>query len=124
MESPKCDGTQMDVVSSSRRRPDVDAPLPSRIVLTRVGIDQRLRTTTSSSPLRQEAATLARAVGAEVARRREACGLTQTELALAVGCDRSAVSRWEGGRRLPTLPHLAALARALGCCARALLPED
>ncbi len=68
-------------------------------------------------------AILARAIGAEAARRREARGWSQTELA-AVGCDRWAVSRWEARRRPPSLPHLAALGRVLGCGACALLPTD
>lgn len=32
---------------------------------------------------------------------RQRAGLTQTELAQVLGVDRSAVSRWESGRRLP-----------------------
>ena len=66
---------------------------------------------------------LAVRIGEEIASRRQQLGLSQHELAQAIGCDRSAVSRWEMGLRLPSLPHLIALGRALGCGARALLPE-
>ena len=49
------------------------------------------------------------------------------DLAAAVAhlaVDRTAVSRWEAGERLPSLAHLAALGRALGCGARDLLPGN
>ena len=62
-------------------------------------------------------------IGEEIATRRQELGMSQHELAQAIGCDRSSVSRWEMGLRLPSLPHLIALGRALGCGARALLPE-
>ena len=66
---------------------------------------------------------LALQIGAAIAERRQRLGLSQAELADTLGCDRSAVSRWEMGLRLPSMPHLVALGRALGCGARALLPE-
>ena len=94
-------------------------------VLTAAGIDRRLREVTPL-PLAMDGPemVLARAVGTEVALRREERGWSQIELAGMVGCDRSAVSRWEAGRRLPSLAHLVALGQALGCGARALLPAD
>jgi len=66
---------------------------------------------------------LALAIGAAIAARRQERRMNQADLAQALGCDRSAVSRWEMGLRLPTIPHLLALGRALGCGGRALLPE-
>jgi DNA-binding XRE family transcriptional regulator len=66
---------------------------------------------------------LALRIGAAIAERRERRKMSQAELAQALGCTRSAVSRWEMGLRLPSVPHLIAIGRALGCGARALLPE-
>ena len=65
---------------------------------------------------------LATGIGAEVRRQRRRRGLSQAALAAAVGRDRSTVSRWEAGERLPTLAALVALARALRCDPAALLP--
>lgn len=80
------------------------------------------------SPNRAQQATdaeaLARVVGQNIGKFRRRHGLTQEKLAEAIGCDRSAVCHWEAGNRLPTLEHLVALGRALGCSARALLPEE
>ena len=66
---------------------------------------------------------LAVEIGVAIATRRQERGLSQAELAAALACDRSAVSRWEMGLRLPTVPHLMAIGQVLGCGARALLPE-
>ncbi len=107
------------------RRPTIEDRRFKDAVLTATGIDRRLREVTPLPRTMGEAEeVLAQAIGTEVARRREARGWSQTELAAVVGCDRSAVSRWESGRRLPSLPHLVALGRALGCGAPALLPTD
>jgi transcriptional regulator with XRE-family HTH domain len=54
------------------------------------------------------------ALGIEVARRRKAAGLTQAELARAMGTTQSAISKIESGRTLPTLPLLDRLAVATG----------
>ena len=64
---------------------------------------------------------LAVRLGADVRRRRERRGLSQAALGAAVGWDRTTVCRWEAGERLPTVPALLALARALGCEPGALL---
>jgi transcriptional regulator with XRE-family HTH domain len=45
---------------------------------------------------------------------RAAAGLTQQELADAVGVKREQVARWEGGRGDPTWTRVLALAAALG----------
>ncbi len=94
-------------------------------VLTATEIDRRLREVAPLPRAMSGAETiLARVIGTEVARRREELGWSQIKLAAMVACDRSAVSRWESGRRLPSLPHLVALGQALGCGAPALLPAD
>ena len=66
---------------------------------------------------------LAREVGRRVRRSREVKGWSQRMLADAVGMfDHSMVQKIEGGTRFPSLPTLAALARALDCRPRDLLP--
>lgn len=74
--------------------------------------------------LEEDPKDLAVTVGRNIGAWRERCRLTQDELAWMVGCRRSSVSRWESGTRLPSLQHLVALGRALGCGAGALLPEE
>ncbi len=94
-------------------------------VLTATGINRRLREEARLwRTMDRDEATLARAIGTEIARWREEQGLSQTELAVALGCDRSSVSRWEAGLRLLSLSHLAALGRVLGCGVCALLPTE
>lgn len=66
---------------------------------------------------------LAIGVGANLRRRRRRQGLSQAALAAAVGRDRSTISRWESGERLPNLASLVALGRALRCDPAALLPQ-
>jgi transcriptional regulator with XRE-family HTH domain len=44
---------------------------------------------------------------------REAAGLTQQELAVAVGVDRTAIAHWESGRRNPDGKRLDAYVEAL-----------
>jgi len=44
---------------------------------------------------------------------RERAGITQEQLALAVGVSRSALQRWEAGQRSPRRLHLATYAQAL-----------
>lgn len=62
-------------------------------------------------------------IGNRIASRRRAVRMTQAALSRAVGCDRSAAARWEVGLRLPTVPNLVAVGRALGCGAGDLLPD-
>lgn len=45
---------------------------------------------------------------------RRISGLTQQELADAIGVDRTAVAHWENGRRSPNGKHLALYLEALG----------
>ena len=47
--------------------------------------------------------------------RRKAAGLSQEELAAAVGCTSQAVGAWERGQTLPTADRLPQLAKALDC---------
>jgi len=54
------------------------------------------------------------AMGARIARAREAMEMSQTELGKRVGLSQTAVSKTELGKTVPTDSHLAALAHALG----------
>jgi len=54
------------------------------------------------------------------ARLRRAALVSQTELASAVGVTASAISRWEGGSRLPRTDEAAAYARELRRLERAV----
>lgn len=47
--------------------------------------------------------------------RREAKGISQSELARLVGLSRQAVSLWESGSRIPSLDSLEAVANVLEC---------
>ena len=46
---------------------------------------------------------------------RMAAGMTQGQLAEAVGCQQKDISRWECGYHLPSAATLAKIAKALGC---------
>lgn len=47
--------------------------------------------------------------------RRKAAGITQEQVAAALNVTQGAVSQWERGEVLPTIPNLVKLARLLGC---------
>lgn len=49
-------------------------------------------------------------------------GLTQAQLALAVGVTQQAVSQWESGGRLFSVETLIRLSKALGCSVDDILP--
>lgn len=53
--------------------------------------------------------------------KREAKGLTQCQLARAMGVDQTAVSQWERGETLPRADRLPMLAKILGCTVDQLL---
>ena len=55
---------------------------------------------------------------------REAAGLSQTELAAALGLTRAAVSGWEAGYTSPTAAKLPEIARLLGCSIDDLFKEN
>ena len=51
----------------------------------------------------------------KIATHRKRAGLTQQELADALGVTQAAVANWETGRRCPPVKTLLRLAEALGC---------
>lgn len=53
---------------------------------------------------------------------RMAAGLTQAQLAEAVGCRQKDVSRWEKGATTPRTETLVRIARTLSCSLESLLP--
>ncbi len=64
---------------------------------------------------------LAKRLGALIAARRKTLGLTQSELAEAVGVEQESMSRIETGMITPSLSRLLSLADALDCSIEALL---
>lgn len=60
------------------------------------------------------------AIGKNVRARREAAGMTQKQLAQAVGVKQAMISHIEVGERLPSLPLAIQLADALGVTVDAL----
>lgn len=63
-------------------------------------------------------------VGSAIARRREAKGWTQAQLAEAAGLSQPYVSQVEAGTREPSLVVLRDLAKALGVTVDELLREE
>lgn len=63
-------------------------------------------------------------IAANIQATRQAAGLTQEQLAEAVGVSRQTVAKWEYGETSPDLEHAAALADALGCTVDALVNFD
>lgn len=55
---------------------------------------------------------------------REKCGMTQREVAAAIGIDQSAVSLWETGRTAPRASILVKLAKLYGVSVDELLSES
>lgn len=66
--------------------------------------------------------TFAGAIGAEIRRRRERKRLSVPDVAAAVGSLPSSWYQWERGLHLP-LERLPAIAKALGCSPRDLMPR-
>lgn len=66
---------------------------------------------------------LAKAVGERIRYRRKARGLSQDNLALLSGIDRSYVGRIERGEVNITVEMLYRIARVVGCEPASLLPE-
>jgi ribosome-binding protein aMBF1 (putative translation factor) len=110
--------------------PSHGRPAARIIRLTREAIDRRLAgeragpVEVAAGVIQVDEAALMVAVGRQIRQRRTACGMSQLDLAEVLDCDRSAVCRWETGQRVPTLAHLVALGRALGCAPAALLEND
>ena len=59
-----------------------------------------------------------------LAKARMARGLTQGQLAEAVGCYGKDISRWERGERTPSANSLRALAKARDCTIDDLLSDE
>lgn len=62
-------------------------------------------------------------IGRQIKSTRQDKGLSQEELARAIGATKSAVSRYEAGKREPSYDQLQAIATALGVPLADLLPE-
>ncbi|HEY6224514.1 MAG TPA: helix-turn-helix transcriptional regulator [Gemmatimonadales bacterium] len=60
--------------------------------------------------------------GRRIEEARKALGLTQVQLAEAVGVDQTTISQWERGRVVPRDEMRIALANALGTTVAELLP--
>ena len=54
-------------------------------------------------------------MGAKIRQFREQLGMSQRQLAAALGLDPSAVCLWESGKSVPTIQNLIRLADILGC---------
>lgn len=54
-------------------------------------------------------------MGEKLRAARKAAGMTQAELAEAVGCYQKDISRWEAGTHEPGALTLKKMAQALGC---------
>jgi len=63
-------------------------------------------------------------IGTKIRVKRRALGMTQTQLAEAVGASLSAVVTWEKGTRSPQMSALKSLAIVLGCTTDELLKDD
>ncbi len=55
---------------------------------------------------------------------RKSSGLTQSDLAIAVGMAQNTISQWENGERLVRSDKLPKLAQALGCTIDALFDDS
>ena len=60
-------------------------------------------------------------MGAKIRQLRERRGMTQKQLADALGLSHVAICLWETGENVPTIQNLYRLADILGCDARDLL---
>lgn len=54
-------------------------------------------------------------MGEKLRAARQAAGMTQTQLAEAIGCKQKDVSRWEAGTVEPGVLTVKKMAQALGC---------
>jgi transcriptional regulator with XRE-family HTH domain len=74
---------------------------------------------------KREPVSLVRAIHERIRELRKSNGLTQVELAAAVGIGKSAVCHWERGVSMPGGRHLDAVAVALGVTvAELFMPSD
>lgn len=58
-----------------------------------------------------------------IAATRRSVGMTQAQLAEAIGATQKEVSLWETGSRCPRATTLLKIARALDCTAESLMPD-
>jgi transcriptional regulator with XRE-family HTH domain len=77
----------------------------------------------SAKPRLPPLTTFAAAVGAVVRARRERAGFSQADIAGKLGMFQTQWSRYETGRAVMTVEHLAALASILGVSPSSLLQE-
>ena len=63
-------------------------------------------------------------IGANIQMTRQTLGLTQEQLANAVGVSRQTVAKWEAGESSPDLEHAGALADVFDCTVDALVNFD
>jgi transcriptional regulator with XRE-family HTH domain len=70
-----------------------------------------------------DASTLSGRIGGEVRRRRERAKLTVEQAAEKAGCPPATWYNWESGRFDLPVSRLPAIAAALGCQARDLVPK-
>ena len=96
---------------------------PRLAQLTDSRIQQSLRERHNHQPPPVEPDRLAVALGRVIVRVRRRRRLSQRQLAGLLDLSPSAVSRWEAGRRFPTVSHLAGIAHLDGRPASALLGE-
>ena len=54
-------------------------------------------------------------MGEKLKAARQAAGMTQAQLAAAIGCSQKDVSRWEAGKFEPGVLTVKKMAQALGC---------
>ena len=73
---------------------------------------------------RKEKQHLARAIGERIMLFRSEVGLSQSDLAERLKSDKSTVSRYESGMRLPDYVTLRKIANELGLTIDELLPEE
>ncbi|WP_431226623.1 helix-turn-helix domain-containing protein [Burkholderia contaminans] len=71
----------------------------------------------------QQKAVLVRAIGQAIASRRAAAGLSQEQVAEALGITREAVSRMETGVAVPSVVRLAELGEIFDCAMEDLLTQ-
>lgn len=62
------------------------------------------------------------ALGHTLRQARQACAISQRQLAERLGVHHAVVSRWEAGSRTPSLSHVYAICRALNQPLTAVLP--
>ncbi len=96
---------------------------PRHIRLSDKGIDRSLEQRPIRPPPAATPPALAVALGGVIRRVRQQAWLSQRQLATQLGLSRSAISRWESGRRFPTISHLERLGELIDRPASSMLTE-